>query len=100
MLSVGQRGRAAAWVLQKPEAAELQALVAPVGASMQAAQALTEGRRGAAFNHYKAAAEALQALSWVVYSGPSCGGGTHIASQIIEHVCGALASDAAPFAQA
>ena len=47
--------------------------MAPVGASLQAAQALTEGRRGPAFNHYKAAADALQSLSWVVYTGPNCG---------------------------
>ena len=59
--------------VQKPNDAELQQLVAPVGAAMQAAQALTEGRRGACFNHYKAAADSLQALSWVLYSGPACG---------------------------
>ncbi len=59
--------------MQAPDAAGLQQLVAPVGASLQAAQALTEGRRGPAFNHYKAAADALQSLSWVVYTGPSCG---------------------------
>ena len=58
---------------QTPDAAGLQRLVAPVGASLQAAQALTEGRRGPAFNHYKAAADALQSLSWVVYTGPNCG---------------------------
>lgn len=51
----------------------MQQLVSPVGASLQAAQALTEGRRGPAFNHYKAAADALQSLSWVVYTGPNCG---------------------------
>ena len=59
--------------IQRPDAAGLQQLVAPVGASLQAAQSLTEGRRGAAFNHYKAAADALQSLSWVVYTGPNCG---------------------------
>jgi len=59
--------------VQRPDAAGLQQLVAPVGASLQAAQALTEGRRGPAFNHYKAAADALQSLSWVVYTGPDCG---------------------------
>ena len=59
--------------MQAPDAAGLQRLVEPVGASLQAAQALTEGRRGPAFNHYKAAADALQSLSWVVYAGPNCG---------------------------
>ena len=44
-----------------------------MGASLQAAQALTEGRRGPAFNHYKATADAMQSLSWVVYTGPNCG---------------------------
>lgn len=57
----------------KPDAAGLQQLVGPVGEHMQKASALTEGRRSGAFNHCKAVAEALQGLSWVVYSGPSSG---------------------------
>jgi len=60
-------------VVQKPDQAGLQSLVGPVGAQMQAAGTLTEGKRTAAFNHIKVVAESLQALSWVVYSGPSCG---------------------------
>ena len=40
---------------------------------MQAATALTEGRRSAVFNHQKAVAEFLHALSWMVYTGPNCG---------------------------
>ena len=59
--------------LQKPTANELPLLVAPVAEHMQAATALTEGRRSAVFNHQKTAAEALHALSWMVYTGPNCG---------------------------
>ena len=44
---------------------------------MQAAMGLTEGRRGGTFNHYKTAADALQGLSWVLYSGPACGAQTY-----------------------
>ena len=40
---------------------------------MQQAQALADDRRSPAFNQAKLAAEALQALSWVVYSGPASG---------------------------
>lgn len=57
----------------KPDAAGLQQLVGLVGEQMQKASSLAEGRRGAAVNHCKAVAEALQCLSWVVYSGPGCG---------------------------
>ena len=59
--------------LQQPDQAGLQSLVAPVAQQMAAAAKLTEGRRMAAFNHAKVTAEALQALSWVAYTGPSCG---------------------------
>ena len=58
---------------QKPDMAQLQGLVEPVGAEIAAADRLTLGRRSAAFNYAKATAEALPALSWVVYSGPNCG---------------------------
>lgn len=58
---------------QKPDMGQLQGLVEPVGAQIAAADRLTQGRRSAAFNYAKAVAEALPALSWVVYSGPSCG---------------------------
>ena len=59
---------------QRPgDTGQLQALVQPVGAQIAAAEQLTQGRRSAGFNYVKAVAEALPALSWVVYSGPSCG---------------------------
>lgn len=58
---------------QKPDQAGLQALLAPVAAQIGAADKLTGGRRGAAFNHFKATADALPALAWIAYTGPSCG---------------------------
>ncbi|CAL8460663.1 g193 [Coccomyxa elongata] len=58
---------------KKPDMGGLQKLVEPVGIEISAADKLTQGRRSAAFNYSKAVAEALPALSWVVYSGPSCG---------------------------
>lgn len=58
---------------QQPDMGQLQGLVQPVGGQIAAADRLTQGRRSAAFNYAKAVAEALPALSWVVYSGPNCG---------------------------
>ena len=58
---------------QKPDQTGLQALLAPVAAQIGAADKLTGGRRGAAFNHFKAAADALPALAWIAYTGTSCG---------------------------
>jgi len=66
----------------RPDQGGLQQLVGPVGEQMGQANALTEGRRSTAFHHCKAVAEALGGLSWVVYSGPSCGmnpPGQHVA---------------------
>ncbi|KAA6416532.1 MAG: Adenylyl cyclase-associated, partial [Trebouxia sp. A1-2] len=57
----------------KPTPNELPILVAPVAEHMQAATAMTEGRRSAVFNHQKVVAESLHALSWMVYTGPNCG---------------------------
>lgn len=59
--------------MQKPDVSQLTTLVGPVAEQMQAATALTEGRRSAAFNHQKTVAEALHALTWLVYTGPGCG---------------------------
>lgn len=58
---------------QQPDMQGLQKLVEPVGLEISAADKLTQGKRSGAFNYSKAVAEALPALSWVVYSGPSCG---------------------------
>lgn len=60
-------------LLQKPTPNELPILVAPVAEHMQAATAMTEGRRSTVFNHQKVVAESLHALSWMVYTGPNCG---------------------------
>ena len=58
---------------QQPDMAGLQSLVEPVGAQIVLADKATQGRRSAAFSYAKAVADALPALSWVVYSGPGCG---------------------------
>lgn len=58
---------------QKPDTATFQQLLAPVAAEMVEASKLAEGRRSASFNHVKAVAEALQALSWLAYTGPETG---------------------------
>lgn len=59
--------------MQAPDAGGLQQLVEPVGKQLMAASGMADNRRSAVFNHLKTAADALQALTWVVYSGPSCG---------------------------
>ena len=59
--------------MQPPEPEKLQGLVGPVGQCLGEAQSLAEDRRSPALHQAKAAAEALQSLTWVVYSGPSCG---------------------------
>jgi len=64
-------------LLQKPTPNELPILVAPVAEHMQAATAMTEGRRSTIFNHQKVVAESLHALSWMVYTGPNCGMSCH-----------------------
>jgi adenylyl cyclase-associated protein len=51
----------------------MQTLVGPVGEIMMKASGLTEGRRTDEFNHLKAVAESLQALTWVLYAGKGCG---------------------------
>ena len=61
-------------LVQPPKPEELQGLVGPVGQRMGEAQSLAEDRRSPALHQAKAAAEALQALTWVVYTGPSSGG--------------------------
>ncbi|KAJ9504589.1 hypothetical protein QJQ45_030512 [Haematococcus lacustris] len=58
---------------QPPDLAGLQQLLAPVAAELLAAGRLTEGRRTAAFNAAKLVAEALQALTWLAYTGPASG---------------------------
>jgi hypothetical protein len=60
-------------LLQKPSDAELQLLVGPVGALMMAASELSAGNRSPYVNHMKVVGEAMQALSWVVYTGPASG---------------------------
>lgn len=61
---------------QKPSDSELQTLVADVGEAMVKTQALPGiNPRSAYQDHNKLLSEAVQALSWVIYTGPSCGEG-------------------------
>jgi hypothetical protein len=59
--------------VQQPDVAELQQVLQSVAQHMVAASAAAENRRSAAFNQLKVVAEALQGLSWLAYTGPSCG---------------------------
>lgn len=61
--------------MQQPEVAELQQVLQPVAEHMMAAASAAENRRSQAFNQLKVVAEALQGLSWLAYTGPSCGEG-------------------------
>ncbi|GAQ84855.1 Adenylate cyclase-associated protein [Klebsormidium nitens] len=56
-----------------PTPAEMQALVSPVGEVMMKAGSLTEGKRTDEFQHLKAVADSLQALTWVLYAGKESG---------------------------
>lgn len=53
--------------------AELQQLLQPVAQQMVAASALADNRRSAAFNQIKVVTEALHGLSWLAYTGHTCG---------------------------
>lgn len=59
--------------LQAPTPAEMQALVGPVGEAMMKAGSLTEGKRTDEYQHLKAVADSLQALTWVLYAGKESG---------------------------
>ncbi|CAI5944064.1 unnamed protein product [Closterium sp. NIES-64] len=58
---------------KKPDTSALPKLLEPLGAAMAAAGKLTEGKRTDAYNHVKAVAESVAALTWVAYSGKDCG---------------------------
>ncbi|CAI5535254.1 unnamed protein product [Closterium sp. Naga37s-1] len=58
---------------KKPDTSALPKLLEPLGAAMAAASKLTEGKRTDAYNHVKAVAESVAALTWVAYSGKDCG---------------------------
>ncbi len=60
-------------LVQSPDAQQLQGLLMPVASQMQAASGLPKDRRSTVVNHCRAAAGALQALSWLAYTGPGCG---------------------------
>ncbi|EFN50763.1 hypothetical protein CHLNCDRAFT_142506 [Chlorella variabilis] len=69
-------------VCKKPDNGELQQLLQPVGEQMVAAGDLASGPRSPYQNHYKLVSEAMQALSWVAYTGPNCG--IHLPPQHVE----------------
>ena len=48
-------------------------LVGSIVAAMHSADSLTKDRRNQTPQHNKAVHEALQSLTWVMYSGPNCG---------------------------
>lgn len=60
-------------VCQKPDVPQLQTLLQPVGDKMMAIGELGGGPRSPYVQHYKMLSEAVQALSWVAYTGPGCG---------------------------
>jgi adenylyl cyclase-associated protein len=51
----------------------MQKVVQPLADAITKAHSLTEGKRTEAFNHQKAVAESLLALTWVCYAGRDCG---------------------------
>jgi hypothetical protein len=69
---------------QQPDVSELQQLLQPVAQHMMDASAAAENRRSQAFNQVKVVAEALQGLSWLAYTGPSCGECMQLASDRID----------------
>eukprot|EP00878_Enallax_costatus_P031269 GHUV01034183.1.p1 GENE.GHUV01034183.1~~GHUV01034183.1.p1 ORF type:complete len:432 (+),score=154.97 GHUV01034183.1:2250-3545(+) len=58
---------------KQPPPEQMQSILQPVAEPMMAASALADNRRSAVFQQNKVLAEALQALSWLAYTGPSCG---------------------------
>lgn len=59
--------------MQRPNPEAMQKLVQPLADALTKAHRLTEGKRTDAFNHQKAVAESLLALTWVCYAGRDCG---------------------------
>lgn len=59
--------------MQRPSPEAMQKVVQPLADALTKAHSLTEGKRTEAFNHQKAVAESLLALSWVCYTGRDCG---------------------------
>lgn len=58
---------------QPAAAADLQALLQPTADAIIQAGDLASGPRSPYISHFKLVGEACQALTWVAYSGPSCG---------------------------
>ncbi|GAX75045.1 hypothetical protein CEUSTIGMA_g2489.t1 [Chlamydomonas eustigma] len=58
---------------QRPDSSGLQRLLQPVATHMGSLGSMAEGRRTPGFNHIKALSESVLALSFLAYTGPSCG---------------------------
>eukprot|EP01025_Chloroclados_australasicus_P014313 TRINITY_DN1670_c0_g2_i1.p1 TRINITY_DN1670_c0_g2~~TRINITY_DN1670_c0_g2_i1.p1 ORF type:complete len:510 (-),score=79.18 TRINITY_DN1670_c0_g2_i1:341-1837(-) len=56
-----------------PDSMYLRKLVNPVSEQMKAATQIADGPRSDYTNHYRAVSESMQAMAWVVYTGPSSG---------------------------
>lgn len=60
---------------KQPGVGDLQVLLQPVANEMMAAGQLADDRRSSAFQQFKVVAESMNGLSWLAYTGPSCGEG-------------------------
>eukprot|EP01026_Neomeris_dumetosa_P082645 TRINITY_DN9474_c0_g1_i2.p1 TRINITY_DN9474_c0_g1~~TRINITY_DN9474_c0_g1_i2.p1 ORF type:complete len:284 (-),score=37.42 TRINITY_DN9474_c0_g1_i2:3-854(-) len=56
-----------------PDSMYLRKLVSPVSEQMKAATQIADGPRSDYTNHNRAISESMQAMAWVVYTGPSSG---------------------------
>ncbi len=70
--------------MQRPNAGEMTKVVQPLADVLTKAHSLTEGKRTEAFNHQKAVAESLLALSWVCYAGRDSGTALDLFSLLID----------------
>lgn len=82
-------------VPQAPAATSaLQSLLTPVATPMMAVSAAADaGRRSPHFHHLKAMADTATALSWLAYTGPSCGADVHVCMLIpicVHTVCAVI----------
>eukprot|EP01023_Acetabularia_acetabulum_P031497 TRINITY_DN2954_c0_g1_i8.p1 TRINITY_DN2954_c0_g1~~TRINITY_DN2954_c0_g1_i8.p1 ORF type:complete len:500 (-),score=127.29 TRINITY_DN2954_c0_g1_i8:218-1717(-) len=58
---------------KQPDSMYLRKLVQPVSEQMKAAAQIADGPRSDFTNHFRAVSESMQAMAWVVYTGPSSG---------------------------
>jgi len=70
--------------MQRPSPEAMQKVVQPLAGALTKAHSLTEGKKTEAFNHQKAVAESLLALTWVCYAGRDCGTALDLFSLLID----------------